>query len=92
MCLDPNDLNKKNTVASELSNIAWHTVGIDLFILSDNTYVIIADYMSKYLIIECLGRDTTSQAVAKTTRKYISLFGFPHSIISDNGPQFTAQP
>ena len=48
--------------------------------------------MSKYPIIEHLGHDTTSYAVAKITSKYISLFGAPHSIISDNGPQFIGKP
>ena len=79
-------------VASELPNIAWHTLSTDLFMLNGDTYLIIADYMSKYPIIERLGRDTTSQAVARITSKYISLFGVPHSIISDNGPQFIGQP
>ncbi len=79
-------------VASELPNIAWHTLGTDLFMLNGDTYLIIADYMSKYPIIECLGRDATSHAVARITSRYISLFGVPHSIISDNGPQFIGQP
>ena len=79
-------------VANELPNIAWHTLGTDLFMLNGEHFIIIADYMSKYPIIEHLGHDTTSYAVAKITSKYISLFGAPHSIISDNGPQFIGKP
>ena len=79
-------------LASELPNIAWHTLGTDLFSLNGDTFLIIADYMSKYPIIERLGRDTTSQAVANITSKYFSLFGAPQSIISDNGPQFIGKP
>ena len=75
-----------------MPNIALHTLGTDLFMLNGEHFIIIADYMSKYPIIEHLGHDTTSYAVAKITSKYISLFGAPHSIISDNGPQFIGKP
>ena len=60
--------------------------------LNGEHFIIIADYMSKYPIIEHLGHNTTSYAVTKITSKYISLFGAPHSIISDNGPQFIGKP
>ena len=84
----------KNSYPSLMNcpNIAWHTLGTDLFTLNGEHFIIIADYMSKYPIIEHLGHDTTSYAVAKITSKYISLFGAPHSIISDNGPQFIGKP
>ena len=85
-------IEKLIPVANELPNIAWHTLGTDLFMLNGEHFIIIADYMSKYPIIEHLGHDTTSYAVAKITSKYISLFGAPHSIISDNGPQFIGKP
>ena len=79
-------------LASELPNIAWHTLGTDLFMMNGDTYLIIANYMSKYPITERLVKDSTSQAVANITSKYISLFGVSHSIISDDGPQFIGKP
>ena len=79
-------------VSSELPNIPWHTLSTDLFVFNGESYLIIADYMTKYPIVEKLGQSTTSQTIANITSKYLSLFGVPHSIISDNGPQFIGNP
>ena len=48
--------------------------------------------MSKYSIVEKLRKDSSSQKVANITSKYNAIFGIPHSIISDNGPQFIRKP
>ena len=66
----------------------WHTIGTDLFTLNDENYLIIADYHSKYPIVERLGHDTSSRHVAAVTSHVFSMFGCPNTIISDNGPQF----
>jgi hypothetical protein len=79
-------------VASDLPNIPWHTLGTDIFTLNGDNYIIISDYMSKFPIVEKLGNDSSSQKIANITSKYITLFGIPHTIISDNGPQFTGKP
>ena len=79
-------------MASELPNVPWHTLGSDLFTQDQENYLIISDYMSKYSIVEKLGKDSSSQKVANITSKYIAIFGIPHSIISDNGPQFIGKP
>ena len=42
----------------------------------------------KYPIAEELGLDCSSMMAARLTSKIISLFGVPHTVISDNGPQF----
>ena len=79
-------------ITSDLPNIPWYTLGTDLFTHENDNYLIISDYMSKYPIIERLGNDSTSNKIANLTSKYISMFGIPHQIISDNGPQFTGKP
>ena len=60
----------------------------DMFTLNGRDYLIIADYHSKFPIIEDMTKDTTIKAVAKVTKKVFALFGVPNKIISDNGPQF----
>ena len=66
----------------------WHSTSADLFTYDGDNYLIIADYFSKYPIIEKLGSDTSSNAIAKLTLKTLSIFGVPQRVISDNGPQF----
>lgn len=71
----------------ETPSIPWHTLGTDLFYHDGNSYLIIADYFSKYPVVELLS-EQSSQSVANVTVKAFSLFGVPNTIVSDNGPQF----
>ena len=73
---------------SNIPSIPWHTLGTDLFTHEGENYLIISDYHSKFPIIEALGKDSSSNKVAKLTSKMFSIFGVPNTIISDNGPQF----
>jgi hypothetical protein len=74
-------------VASELPSIPWHTISTDLFSLDGKTYLIIADYYTKYPLVEELPT-LSSRTVTEKTRKIFAMFGIPNTIISDNGPQF----
>ena len=75
-------------ILPDVPNVPWHTIGTDLFSLDGETYLIIADYFSKYPLIETLGKNCSSENVARLTSKIFSMFGVPTKIISDNGPQF----
>ena len=71
-------------------SIPWHTISADLFTHQNNRYLLIADYHSKYPIVEKLN-DMSSQAVTYLMDKIIGLFGVPNTIITDNGPEFIGQ-
>ena len=79
-------------LASELQAIPWYTLSMDLFHHDGKTYLIIADYATRYPIVELLHKESTSKTIAELCLKYFSLFGIPHTVISDNGPQFIGQP
>lgn len=79
-------------LASELPHVAWHTLSTDIFTLDGDNYLIVADYYSKYPIVEKLSNCATSKTVANITRKIFTMFGVPSTIISDNGPQFIGAP
>lgn len=68
--------------------IPWHTLGTDLFTYDGENFLIVADYHSKFPIVEPLGNCSTSNKVSVLTSKIFSMFGVPNCIISDNGPQF----
>jgi transposase InsO family protein len=74
----------------EVPPIPWHTIGTDLFTLDGQQYLLIADYYTKYPIVEKL-ESLTSKTVTDITDRVFSMFGYPNRIISDNGPQFIGQ-
>ena len=76
------------SVIEEIPNVVWHTLGTDLFYMDHQEYLIIADYKSKFPIVEKLNGNSSCKYVANITEKIFSIFGVPNSIISDNGPQF----
>lgn len=78
-------------IVPNVPNITWHTIGTDLFTIHGHDFLIIADYHSKFPVVERLPKDTSSNTVASITAKIFSMFGVPNVIISDNGPQFTGQ-
>jgi transposase InsO family protein len=79
--------SKETLLPLDIPAIPWHTISTDLFTLDGEMYLIIADYHSKYPIVEKLQR-YTSKTVTNITEKYFAMFGYPNTIISDNGPQF----
>lgn len=78
-------------IMSNIPNIAWHTIGSDLFSLDNKDYIVIGDYFSKYPFVENI-RNSTSETITRITNKIFSQFGIPNTIISDNGPCFIGQP
>ena len=54
-----------------------------------NDYLVLVDSHSKWLEIELM-RGATSYRTIETLRKWISQFGLPTQLVSDNGPQFVS--
>ena len=66
-------------------------LGGDLFEIGGVTYLIIADYFSKFPVTIQINK-ASSSTVAMETKKTLALFGKPDIIVSDNGPQFIGKP
>ena len=54
------------------------------------TYLVIIDYLSRYLDVILL-TTTTSVAVVKHLHRVFAMHGFPDTIVTDNGPQFESE-
>ena len=63
---------------------------MDLFTLGDKDVLITVEYTTNYFEMD-LPPDKTSDGVITKCKINFSLYGIPLEIISDNGPQFTAE-
>ena len=65
-------------------------VGVDLFELEKDQYLLIVDYFSRYPEVIKLS-STTSAAVIKVMKSIFARHGISEVVRSDNGPQFSAE-
>lgn len=76
-------------IASELPQLPWQKVAIDLFEMKGQKYLLLVDYFSRFIEVARL-TSTTSQAVINHLKSIFGRHGIPETLISDNGPQFSA--
>ena len=76
---------------TEIPTKPWSTIGTDLFQLGDDQYLIVADYYSKFPLVDKLPTPATAEVVAEITAKHCGIMGIPDIIRSDNGPQYVGQ-
>ncbi|XP_061177466.1 uncharacterized protein K02A2.6-like [Saccostrea echinata] len=80
---------KEPMIPSELPSRPWSKIGMDLFKLCGNHYLLVVDYLSKWPELAKL-ESLTSKCVITHVKSMISKYGVPDIIISDNGPQFVS--
>ena len=81
---------KEPLIITPLPDYLWQMVGVDLFELEKDQYLLIVDYFSHYPEVFKLS-STTSAAVVKVMKSIFSHHGIPEVVKSDNGPQFSAE-
>ena len=77
-------------LSTKLPDYPWQRVGTDLFMLNGNSYLLVADYFSRYPEVVKL-KSTTSSSIIENLKSIFSRHGIPETIVSDNGPQFSSQ-
>ena len=70
-------------------NLPWEKVGVDLFILERQAFLIAVDYYSGYFEVQDLS-NTTSNRVIAVLKTWFARHGIPVTVISDNGPPFNS--
>ncbi|UYV62687.1 K02A2.6-like [Cordylochernes scorpioides] len=87
MCIEERTNRHQPLLPSEFPNCPWEKVGVDLFTLKGQNYLLITDYYSRYPEIARL-EDMTSASVIVHCKSIFVRHGIPLEVRSDNGPQF----
>ncbi|XP_044174393.1 uncharacterized protein K02A2.6-like [Acropora millepora] len=81
---------KEPMIAHKLPDRPWQNVATDLLELENEQYLIVVDYYSRYFELERMP-NTTNAAVINKRKSIFSRYGIAEKVVSDNGPQFSAQ-
>ena len=68
----------------------WQKLGCDLFDYKQSTYLLVADYYSKFPVIRKL-TSTTSSFIINHLKSIFAEQGIPQTLVSDNGPQYSSR-
>jgi len=83
--------SKEPLITHDIPTYPWTKLGMDIFHVNQDAYILITDYTSKFPIVHRL-KNIQSATVANICSDLFSLFGRPEEIMSDNGPEFAGQP
>ena len=90
-CLKFNNKQQKETLMShEITDRPWERVGVDLFELGNQHFLVTVDYFSNFWEIDVLTSVNTI-AIIKKLKAHFARYGIPSVLISDNGPQFISK-
>ena len=89
-CLKHSPLRPEPLVPSKLPQLPWQKVGTDLFEWNKSDYLLVVDYYSRWIEVAKLN-SPTAQEVIKHTSSMFARHGIPEIVVSDNGPQFSAE-
>ena len=88
-CSKTTTLRKEPLMSSPVPEYPWQTIGSDLFELDGATYLLVADYLSRYPEVVKL-TSTTSGKVIDSLRSIFARHGIPETLRCDNGPQYAS--
>ena len=80
---------KETLMPHELPTRPWEQIGVDLFNFDNKDFLITVDYYSNFWEIDRLP-STRASAVILKMKAHFARYGCPDRVVSDNGPQFTA--
>ena len=84
-------LQKETLISDELPERPFDVVSADLFYVGKKVYMIFADRLSGYPLVNVWTKDPTTTQVVKQLQRYFSLFGKPLKFKSDGGAQFDSK-
>ena len=73
-----------------LATRPWEKIAADLFVMEQQTFLIMVDYWSNYFEVVEIHKKT-SQAVITQCKVQFARHGIPDVVVTDNGPEFASQ-
>ena len=64
-------------ISHEIPDSQWLKLGIDIFTISNQNYLIVIDYYSKFVEIELLKHDTRSEDIINKLKSIFARHGIP---------------
>ena len=90
VCLKEKPIQPEPLIPLQTPAFPWQKVGMDLFELKKEQYLLIVDYYSRFIEVANL-KSTSAENVISHCKSIFSRHGIPEIVISDNGPQFTSK-
>ena len=85
------DKNMPHTaLGHEIPSVPWSKVTTDIFHFELKLYLLVVDYTSRFPIVREI-RSMSAQHIAEHFKLIFSEYGWPASLISDNGPCYVAE-
>lgn len=88
-CVKAQKQRAQPMVTSTFPDLPWQKVATDLFEWKKENYLLIVDYYSRFIEVARLKR-TSAEEVIQHTKSIFARHGIPEVVISDNGPQYSA--
>ena len=85
-CKQPSDMS----LGQDIPIHPWTKIVTDIFYFDGVSYLLIVDYTSRFPVVKKLA-SVTAQQVASQIRLVISDYGWPETIMSDNGLCYSAE-
>ncbi|XP_030204757.1 uncharacterized protein K02A2.6-like [Gadus morhua] len=89
-CLQERRNHSEPLMPSDCPERPWQKLGADLFELGGKTYLLVVDYLSRYVELALLTH-TKCNDVINHLKSMFARHGIPEVLMSDNGPQFSGQ-
>ena len=80
-------LPKDNSKVLDLADEPMEILGMDIFTVTPNNYLVVVDFYSKYFFVRKLSSMSTEEVVKHVLRLFRE-YGYPRMVVSDNGPAF----
>ena len=74
----------------EIPAVPWTKLASDIFHFQNNSYLLIVDFTSRFLIV-CKLTSMIAKHVASHFSQVFSEYGWPDTLLTDNGPCYAAQ-
>ena len=94
LCLKYSKSKNKSTPPTALGHkvpaVPWSKVATDIFHYESQPYLLVVDYTSRFPIVRKL-KSMSAQNIAEQFQSIFSEYGWPDTLVSDNGPCYTAE-